>query len=776
MGVRNGKSPLLPCWSVVEEPVRQEDLPSSASRFTLGNGWLGIRGGLEEGWPGGGDDASRGTYLNGVYDSEPIRYPEHAYGYARMTQTMLRVPDGMRISLAVDGERFSVCANHLLGHRRELNMRSGQLLRTVTWRTRNGKHVGITVRRIVSLTCKHVAALRYTVTILDDNGRIVLDSLLDGDVHNQAVADDPRTGTMTGGKRLVTEHAAATGATGWLQQKTRRTGFHLLCGMTHACRPSRCKVSREISRDRVNIRFAARLKRGVPFVLDKFLVYHASREEEPARLAERMQDDLMSIRQAGFDGLVRQQQQALDQFWAAADVCIDGDPDAQQAIRFNVFHLLQAAGSDGKTSIGAKGLSGEGYEGHYFWDTDVYMLPFFIYTRPDIARALLQFRHGTLVQAKQRARELAARGALYPWRTINGEEASAYFPAGTAQVHINADIVYGIHQYWTATGDDDFLARCGVEIAVETARFWLSCGFFNPHANGKFCIHGVTGPDEYTVLVNNNAYTNLMARHNLLVACEYAEWLETNRPADYVRLREKKGLEEQEIGLWRKAALSMYVPRDDERGIIAQDDSFLDRETWPSELRAEGREPLLLGYHPLVIYRHQVLKQADVILALVLLADQFTVEEKKRNYVYYEPLTTHDSSLSKAVHGIVAAEIGLLEEACEAFRHTVRIDLDDRNGNTKDGLHMAAMGGAWLALVRGFAGMRPERSVLSFSPRLPDPWNRYAFRIRYRGCLLECEVKKREVVYRLINGKTMRIAHRGTVVTLRTDQPAVFPE
>lgn len=756
--------------------MRTEDLPVRASQFALGNGWLGIRGCLEEGLPGGGDGASRGTYLNGVYDSEPIRYPEHAFGYARMTQTMLNMPDGMKVTLTVDGEPFSVGVDHLLEHRRELHMRSGQLQRTATWRTRTGKHVRITAKRIVSLTCKHVAALRYTVTLLDDSGQIVLDSLLDGDVCNQAVADDPRTGSTTGGKRLVTEQAAATGMTGWLHQKTLRTGFHLLCGMTHVYQGAPCTVTREKGTDWATIRFATRVNPGVPFVLDKFVVYHASREEGPKLLAERMHADLRAAGQAGFDRLVREQQRALDRFWDVADVRIDGDPDVQQAIRFSVFHLLQAAGTDGKTNIGAKGLTGEGYEGHYFWDTEVYMLPFFIHTRPDMARALLQFRLGTLEQAKQRARELAARGALYPWRTINGEEASAYFPAGTAQVHINADIVYGMHQYWAATGDDDFLADGGAEMAVETARFWLSFGFFNHRADGRFCIHGVTGPDEYTVLVNNNAYTNLMARHNLQVACHFVDRLRKARPADYDRLREKTGLKEHEVQLWRQAALSMYVPRDDELGIIAQDDTFLDRERWPYSGQAGEREPLLLHYHPLVIYRHQVLKQADVILALVLLADQFTLEEKQRNYAYYEPLTTHNSSLSRAVHSIVAAEIGLLEQAYEAFRRTVRIDLDDVNGNTKDGLHMAAMGGSWLAVVRGFAGMRMEQSVLSFSPRLPDRWKGYAFRIRYCDRLLACEVRKQKVVYRLMSGTALRIVHRGTDVTLQPDQPAVFAE
>ncbi len=433
----------------------------------------------------------------------------------------------------------------------------------------------------------------------------------------------------------------------------------------------------------------------------------------------------------------------------------------QQSLRFNVFSLLQSAGRDGRTSIAAKGLSGEGYEGHFFWDTEIYVLPFFTYTRPEIARALLSYRIGILDKARARAMEMNQRGALFPWRTIGGEETSAYYPAGTAQYHINADIAYALRKYVNATGDRRLLADGGAELLFETARLWADLGTTVAKKGGAFCINEVTGPDEYTALVNNNLYTNLMARENLLYAAETADRLRSEDAAARDGIARKIALGDEEVASWKRAAETMYIPFDAAAGIHLQDDAFLDRSPWDFEGTPEDHYPLLLHYHPLVIYRHQVLKQPDVVLAQVLLGHRFSHAEKKRNFDFYDPLTTGDSSLSPCIQSVAAAELGYLAQAFEYFSRTARMDLDDVNGNVSDGLHTAAMAGTWISIVYGFAGLRDADGSLSFSPQLPPSWSRLAFRLRFQGSLLQVTVNRGSAVYAVLEGAAVTLTSWG---------------
>lgn len=765
-------------WSLVEDAYDEKDNQRKESLFSLGNGYIGMRGHFEEGYHGKEGVSVRGWYVNGFYDTAPIRYPEGAYGYPAEGQAMLNVTDAGILKLTVEGETFHLNRGHVQFYKRVLHMQSGVLHRLVEWESPTGHRVLIHIRRLVSLTHRHLAAIHYEVTALNFDGTVSICSAMDGDIAEADAPDrggDPRLGTRRAEPSLLFEEAGSDGrGGGWLKQRTRHSRFALLTAMSHRLAlPSSASFSLSEKQDgqRLSVQYDVALRRGDAVSLSKFISYHTSRDTREEELMRQSEGTLRLAESRGFDGLAEEQHAYLDAFWSRADVEIKGDPSLQQGLRFNAFGLLQSAGRDGRTSMAAKGLTGEGYEGHYFWDTEMYVLPFFTFTTPEIGRALLEFRYRTLEQARQRAKVMAQRGALYPWRTIGGEENSAYFPAGTAQAHINADIAYGIRQYVRATGDEAFLVQQGAEILFETSRFWVDLGHYNPARGGAFCIDGVTGPDEYTAIVNNNAYTNLMAREHLRYACETASLLRERYPAEYARLEREIGLTEEEIREWQQAADKMYVPYDEELGICAQDDTFLSKRKWDFAGTPPEHYPLLLHYHPLVIYRHQVLKQADLVMVLFLLGEQFSREEKIRNYRYYEPLTTHDSSLSPCIHSIVAAEIGELEAAYDYFGRTVRMDLDDVNGNAKDGLHTAAMAGSWMAIVNGFGGMRLNGGELRFRPVLPPQWESCRFKVMHLGQLLEVFFDREQVVYTLLEGEGLKIRNDGECLAIRPGEP-----
>ncbi|MDR6225095.1 beta-phosphoglucomutase [Desmospora profundinema] len=765
-------------WKVVEETYQTEHHLRNETIFATGNGTIGLRGNLEEGWHGPDGQSVDGTYLNGFYESEPIIYGEGAYGYAKNSQTLLNVTDGKRIRLWVEGEPFHLFHGRIQNHKRTLDLKRGLLIREATWESPRGHQIRLLSQRLVSFTRRHVVAIHYTVEALNFDGHLRLESSLEGEVSNQITGGDPRTGSAFAGPVLNTEEVLLTPTGGALQQRTTHTGFTLASAMDHQMETTaKVEVDSIREKDRALIRWDLQAKKGQSVHLTKTLSYVTSKDTPEERLLKAATAEVKSALDAGFDKLAAEQRRFLDQYWEHSDIRIEGDPALQQGVRFNAFHLLQSTGRDGKTNISAKGLTGEGYEGHYFWDTETYILPTFLYSHPTIARKLLEYRYHILDYARERARELSHRGALYPWRTIGGEETSAYYPAGTAQYHINADIIHALKRYMNATRDQSFFLECGAEMLFETARFWADLGDWIP---GKgFCLNSVTGPDEYTAIVNNNAYTNLMAQDHLVYAYTSAQHMRQEHPDAWTALADKIGLTDGEVAEWKQASDGMYIPYDPERGIIPQDDSFLEKAVWNFEDTPPDRYPLLLHYHPLVIYRHQVLKQADLVLALFLQSHQFSLAEKKRNYDYYEPLTTHDSSLSPCTHSILAAELGYREEAYEYFMRTARMDLDDYNQNVKDGVHTASMAGAWLSIVNGFAGMREEEGRLRFQPMIPDAWNRYRFRIRFQGRSLEVDISREKTTYTLLEGEPLTVFHQGRPVEVKTGLPverAMKPE
>lgn len=759
-------------WALKATTYLPDLLPQSETAFALANGYLGMRGSFEEDQPA----REPGTYLNGFYETRPIVYGEQAYGFPKVGQTMLNCPDGKIIKLYVDDEPFDVQRAELLRFRRKLDLKDGIYTRDVTWLTPSGKRIRLRTTRIVSFIHRHLAVLHYQLLAEDADAEFIISSELVNRQPLPVETSDPRLGEGFVGRVLHPTGTESRDLRAILSFKTHGSQLNLGCGMDHAI-DTACGYTTEVScaDDLASVVVKAHGQRGKPIRLTKFLSYHYGNHSSPHDIRAQTGWTLDRAMQDGFSAIQEEQRTYVQTFWERADVEIEGGryPRKQQTLRWNLFQLLQASARAEGHGIGARGLTGQTYEGHYFWDTEIYVVPFLIYAHPRMARSVLKFRYDQLDKARARARELGNRGATFPWRTINGHEASAYYAAGTAQYHINADIMYALRKYVEVTGDVDFLHRFGAEMLVETARLWLSLGNYAGRDGSRFCINGVTGPDEYTAVVNNNSFTNLMARENLRYAAETVLALRREQADVFKALVHKTGFQEHEAEDWEKAAAAMYLPYDEDLRIYPQDDSFLEKAVWDFANTPEENYPLLLHYHPLNLYRHQVLKQADTILAMFLLDHQFSPEDMKRNFDYYDPLTTHDSSLSVCIQSIVATEIGYSDRAREYFDFALTMDLRDVGGNMMNGAHIASIGGCWMTLVYGFAGMRDHRGVLSFRPRMPGDWRRLRFRLTVRGNLFEVDVRQDTTTYRLKEGDGLTLFHEGMEVSLSPTTPSI---
>jgi alpha,alpha-trehalose phosphorylase len=620
--------------------------------------------------------------------------------------------------------------------------------------------------------------MTFEITLLDAAAPVVVSSQLlnrqDGEdeYHVRAAAlgegKDPRRARKFGQRVLQPQLQREDGNEIVLGYRCANSAMTLACGTRHHVDTScQVDVTTHVGPDLAKTVFTVRATPGDPIKITKLVAYHSSNGVPAVELADRCSRTLARAEADGVERLVDEQRAWLDDFWATADIELRGDDGAQQALRWNLYQLAQSSARTQEQGIAAKGVTGGGYDGHYFWDTEVYVVPFLAYTMPEAARKIVRFRWQMLDAARQRAREMSQVGALYPWRTINGEEASAYYAAGTAQYHINAAVVMALRRYLEASGDIDFLSREGAEILVETARLWADLGFYARNGGRTFHIHRVTGPDEYTTVVNDNFYTNVMARFNLRYAARTVRLLAQWNPEAFESLVRATDLELQELDDWDAAADCMFVPFDDELGINPQDTEFLELEPWDWETTPPEHFPLLLNYHPLVIYRHQVLKQADVVLAMFLRSERFPVEQKRRNFDFYDPITTGDSSLSSCVQAIVAAEVGYDDLAFEYFNRSLYLDLSDSHRNTADGVHVANAGGVWAGIVHGFAGMVEQGDHIEFTPRLPAAWDGLRFRLCRHGSILQIDLDPDGLTVTVLTGSSVPV-RRGDDVTLVT--------
>ena len=748
-------------WAVKETHLDLDRIAQTESVFALSNGHIGLRANLDEGEPHG----LPGTYLNGFHEVRPLPYAEAGYGYPEAGQTILNVTNGKIIRLLVDDEPFDVRYGELKSHERLLDLRAGVLKRTADWVSPASARVRVTTTRLVSFSQRAVAAIEYMVEPVSDSLRVVVQSQLVANEPVPTQTKDPRAVAALE-KPLECQAAITRDLAALLAHKTRASGLLMAAAMDHEIDgPADTDTTIAAVADEASVTVATDLEVGQRLRVVKYISYGWSSVRSLPAVRDQVYAAAAEARHTGWNGLVQAQRDYLDDYWERADVEIEGDAELQFAVRFAMFHCLQSAARAEKRATPAKGLTGPGYDGHTFWDTDTFVLPVLTYTHPTAARDALAWRHATLDLAGARAKELGLRGATFPWRTIAGQECSAYWPAGTAAFHINADVADAVARYQDAVDDPHFERSCGVEILVETARLWRSLGHHDMH--GNFRIDGVTGPDEYSAIADNNVYTNLMAQRNLREAADAV--------ARHPDLAAKLDTNVEEAASWRDAADDMVIPFDRDLGVHPQSEGFTRHQDWDFKDTPPENYPLLLHYPYFDLYRKQVLKQADLVQAMHLRGDAFTDEEKHRNFDYYERITVRDSSLSACTQAVIAAEVGHMELAYAYFGEAALIDLDDLQHNTRDGLHIASLAGSWITAVNGFGGMRDHDGHFSFKPRLPSQLTRLSFGLSFQKRCLRVEVTHRQAKYSLTAGDPLEITHYGEQFEVSGENPATRP-
>jgi len=712
-------------YKVDRIPLDQEELLLKETIFHTANGYIGVRSCFEEGYPPELQTV-RGTYINGFYDFARMEQAEKLCGLIEEKQTILNVADTQGIKLVVDGESFSMFEGRVEESGRVLDMKKGYSLRTVVWTSPAGKKVELNIKRMASFVWLPLFLIEYSVKALNFRGKLCFESLHSGEVENYFNPNDPRVAAERA-KYLEPTRKEKIGEATYLESKTVSSGLLVGSGVCHRIdKNARLETSEEDSH-KYTAKLETDIAEGETVTLLKYSVFADSIREADCKAAvTKLLETLMALPPGE---LYAAQEEYLEKYWKRNTVEIQGDDDLNIAVHYNMYQLLQSVGKDPFCNVAAKGLSGEGYEGHYFWDTEMYIQPYFLLTNPEIVKNLISYRYTTLERARENARILGhEKGALYPWRTIMGKECSGYYVSGSAAYHINGDVAYSIIAYYLATKDLAFIEEKGLEILVETAKLWMDAGNWQ---DGRFQIHEVTGPDEYTCMVSNNYFTNALAKHHLCWTAKFCEMLPKQKLASREELEE-----------FKKASEGMYLPYDEKLGINPQDDSFLKKKVWDLSKTPKEKFPLLLHYHPLYLYRHQVCKQADTVMAHFILEDMQSLEAMKNSYLYYEKVTTHDSSLSTAIFSIMASKLGMRQKAYEYFGDSAKLDLFNTHNNTKDGIHTANMGGNYMAIVYGFGGVRIKEDGLHLAPWLPEQWEGYEFKIVYENTLLHVKVDK----------------------------------
>ncbi len=724
-------------WSIIEEGFHPSFNRISESVFSIGNGRMGQRANFEEGYSG---DTLQGSYVAGVYYPDKTRVGWWKIGYPEYFAKVLNAPNWIGIHLLVDGERVDLAAATVLDFRRELNMKEGWLERTCRLRLPSGKELGLETRRFLSIVDQEAGAVRMRIQPLNFEGVLEITLFVDADVMNE---------DANYGEKFWDEVSRSIEQRqGWVVAETRKTHFHVATGMRFQVLKNGEEVTAPALQEEREKYVACRLE--VPcrdqdeIIVFKYGAVVSSLNWEKDLLADRCRQVLELAALKGFDKMLAEQAEAWQNKWTEADILIEGDVAAQQGIRFNIFQLYQTyTGEDERLNIGPKGFTGEKYGGSTYWDTEAYCLPFYLSTADQkVARNLLVYRYRHLQKAIENARKLGFTdgAALYPMVTMNGEECHNEWEITFEEIHRNGAIAYAIYDYIRYTGDKDYLAEYGLEVLIGIARFWAQRVHWSKR-RGKYVMHGVTGPNEYENNVNNNWYTNYIAVWCLKYTLHALEWVKNNHPNRYETVLEKaKFYYHSETPKWEHIIANMYLPYDEELGVFVQHDGFLDKELQTVDALPETVRPLNQNWSWDRILRSCFIKQADVLQGIYFFQDDFTEEAIRRNFEFYEPMTVHESSLSPCIHAILAARLGLEEKAYQMYLRTARLDLDDYNNDTEDGCHITSMAGTWMAVVKGFGGMRVKNDLLHLDPFLPKAWKGYAFKIRFRGALLEVRV------------------------------------
>ncbi|OLS24720.1 MAG: Kojibiose phosphorylase [Candidatus Heimdallarchaeota archaeon LC_3] len=723
-GLLSGKE-----WLITEESYEPLKNLFYETLFTLANGYVGVRGSLEQ----GSQNNLRTTYFAGVYDATIGFFTELANS-----------PSWIGIKIIAEGEIIDFEKGELLTYRRVLDMKKGILTQLLRWKSKTGKITRFESYRLVHMCYRHTSLIKGIIVPENYSGTISIKGGLDGYIFNRAQGNQLKIKHFQ-----LTEYEDRDQNGVYLEMKTYNSEITVgVASKLMVNVPSHRDVGYDVDKITEVITFHAESGRKYDF--EKIVTFFTSRDIDPVKKA--VLKELLVRHEKNVDHLLQDHISAWNEKWNTADIKIVGDDRAQKSLRFNIFHLIQSANSnDGQASVGAKALHGDGYRGHVFWDTEIFMVPFYIYTDPKTACTLLMYRYHNLDAARKNARINGYQGAQFPWESadtgdeitpkemgdlIRGYKTRVW--TGDEEHHIVADVAYEIDHYYVVTGDDSFLIQYGAEILLETARFWVSRVEFDPQRR-MYVINKVIGPDEYHEHVNNSVFTNFMARWNINKAFEYIEKMKTFYPDDWNHLKNKISLENEELRTWKDVVQRLYIPYDEQTGLYEEFEGYFNLEdpilrennlhSVPIELERKASETTLV-------------KQADVILLQYLLNSHFTQKSKKLNFEYYEPRTTHSSSLSPSIHAILSNEIGDYSKSYKYFMKAARIDLDDSKKNTIEGIHAASLGGTWQAAINGFAGMRILDGKLAFNPHLPEKWKKMDFKIKWRGETLNISVTK----------------------------------
>lgn len=750
-------------WKIIEEGFDPSLNRVSESLFSIGNGRMGQRANFEEDYSG---DTLQGSYVAGVYYPDKTRVGWWKNGYPEYFAKVLNAANWIGISIAIDGETVDLNQGEVLAFRRELDMQTGQLQRTFTLRLPSGKEIDVEALRFCSIVDDEAGAIRYSVTARNFSGRIRMVPFIDGDVMNEDANYDEKFWEE------VSHAHFSQGAT--LTMKTKKTDFWVTTAMQYRMFVDDQPIAPEeqdVRRERyVGKAVELELRQGSRVLIEKYAVNLSSENHAKDELPTKASEILSRVVTKGFGQLLSEQTAAWRAKWAESDIQIEGDVAAQQAIRFNIFQLFQTyTGEDARLNIGPKGFTGEKYGGSTYWDTEAYCLPFYLATAPQhVARNLLVYRYKHLQKAIENAAKLGFTdgAALYPMVTMNGEECHNEWEITFEEIHRNGAIAFAIYNYIRYTGDDAYLAEYGLEVLIGIARFWAQRVNWSEQKQ-QYMILGVTGPNEYENNVNNNWYTNTMAAWCLQYAKDSLAHIARTNPGRLAEIQQTTRFRDEETERWAHIIQHMYYPVDPERGIFLQQDGFLDKELIPADQLPVAVRPLNQHWSWDRILRSCYIKQADVLQGIYLLEDRYDAGAMRRNFDFYEPLTVHESSLSPCVHAIIAAKLGDERRAYEFYLRTARLDLDDYNNDTEDGLHITSMAGTWMSVVEGFAGMRVREDGLHFAPMLPEKWQSYSFKVRFRGAVLTMRVERQQLW--LHSEQLMNVVVHGTAYVVSGD-------
>lgn len=740
-------------WQISEHKFDADRIPVNETLFHTANGYVGVRGNFEEEIPPH-VSSIQGSYINGFYEYYENAGKQTYRNDPDLIQTIFAVTDAQRIELWLDEEKFSLFEGTIINYNRTLDMQKGVVTRSITWQSPQGKRIALSIQRMASFVKRELFLIHFSINSLDFNGKIKLRSHLSNPIPLKEYKSNQDFRAGAAEKIfLATEKVDQEGSIGFIQSKTKRSHLDLLCSISHKVSKG---VKEKVILDQTQIYFEYEMPIAIGEILslEKYVVYTDNKRH--ANIAEQNMKIMQEALHHSFSYYSDQQEDYLKKFWERADILIKGDDLLQSSIRFNIYQLLQSVGKDHHCGIAAKGLSATGYEGQYFWDTEIYMIPFFVHTFPELAKNLLLYRYYTLPEAREHATQMDhPKGALFAWQTINGKECTTYYPISSTEYHINSDIAYAIFHYYQVTEDLDFLASYGAEILFETARVIFDIGHFRK--DGLFCIDSVTGPDEYKMLVNNNYYTNIMAKSHFETCHNVWNILQQKKPQELQILTKKIAINEAEIKNFVDAAHKMHLPFDENLKIYAQDDSFLQKKKWNFESTSKEQSPFMLRYSHLSLNRYQICKQADTVLANMLREEEASMQYIKNSYDYYEKITTFDSSLAHPIFSIMACRIGDLKKAFNYFKMSARMDLDDVHHNVYYGIHTACMGGSWMCITYGFAGLRIINEELHLHPQLPQQWQEVEFSIYFKGRRLLIRLTPNETFITLLEGNSITI-------------------